>query len=60
MTDATPLPAPPLTTACRDPRSPHYTALYVHDIGLSFNDKELRREEYCISDDGSKVRQAKR
>ena len=35
-----------------DPRSPHYLeAVFHHDIGIRFNDKERNDvEEYCISE----------
>ena len=35
-----------------DPRSPHHVAaIFEHDIGIRFNDKDrLDVEEYCISE----------
>lgn len=51
MTEANSLPPLPdhLST---DPRSPHHVAaVFEHDIGIRFNDKErLDVEEYCISE----------
>lgn len=40
-----------------DPRSPHHVAaVFEHDIGILFNDKErFDVEEYCISDGWIKV-----
>ena len=40
-----------------DPRSPHYLeAVFHHDIGISFNDKERNDvEEYCISEGWIKI-----
>ena len=40
-----------------DPRSPHYdAAVFEHDIGIRFNDKERHDvEEYCISEGWIKV-----
>jgi hypothetical protein len=40
-----------------DPRSPHYLeAVFQHDIGIRFNDKERHDvEEYCISEGWIKV-----
>ena len=40
-----------------DPRSPHYfEAVFNHDIGIRFNDKERHDvEEYCISEGWIKV-----
>jgi hypothetical protein len=40
-----------------DPRSPHYMeAVFQHDIGIRFNDKERHDvEEYCISEGWIKV-----
>lgn len=59
MTD-TPLPALPdhLST---DPRSPHHVAaVFAHDIGIRFNDKDRSDvEEYCISEGWIKVPAAK-
>jgi len=44
-----------------DPRSPHHVAaVFEHDIGLRFNDKERSDvEEYCISEGWIKVPAAK-
>ena len=68
MNDATPLPAssplasqpalPPLPDHLSvDPRSPfHVAAVFEHDIGIRFNDKErVNVEEYCISEGWVKV-----
>lgn len=67
MNDATPTPASPDAPASArpelpdrlsvDPRSPHYVAaIFEHDIGVRFNDKERSDvEEYCISDGWIKV-----
>ena len=40
-----------------DPRSPHYVAaVFEHDIGIRFNDKERHDvEEYCLSESWIKV-----
>ncbi|RJG21945.1 DUF3297 family protein [Massilia cavernae] len=40
-----------------DPRSPHHVpAVFQHDVGIKFNDKELTNvEEYCISEGWIKV-----
>ena len=40
-----------------DPRSPHHAAaVFAHDIGIKFNDKErFDVEEYCISEGWVKV-----
>ena len=40
-----------------DPRSPHHLeAVFHHDIGIRFNDKERNDvEEYCISEGWIKV-----
>ena len=40
-----------------DPSSPHYVAaVFEHDIGIRFNDKERSDvEEYCISEGWIKV-----
>ena len=57
MTDATtPRPALPDHLSI-DPRSPHYApAVFEHDIGIRFNDKERHDvEEYCISEGWIKV-----
>ena len=44
-----------------DPRSPHHVAaVFAHDIGIRFNDKErVDVEEYCISEGWIKVPAAK-
>jgi hypothetical protein len=59
MTGANPLPPlPPLPDhLSTDPRSPHHVAaVFEHDIGIRFNDKErLDVEEYCISEGWIKV-----
>lgn len=40
-----------------DPRSPHHNAaVFAHDIGIRFNDKERSDvDEYCISEGWIKV-----
>lgn len=40
-----------------DPRSPHHVpAIFEHDVGIRFNDKERDDvEEYCISEGWIKV-----
>jgi len=40
-----------------DPRSPHYApAVFEHEIGIHFNDKErFDVEEYCLSEGWIKV-----
>ena len=40
-----------------DPRSPHHVAaVFEHDVGIRFNEKErLDVEEYCISEGWIKV-----
>jgi hypothetical protein len=42
---------------CADPSSPHHVAaVFAHDIGIRFNDKERADvEEYCISEGWIKV-----
>ena len=44
-----------------DPRSPHHlAAVFEHDIGIRFNDKERSDvEEYCISEGWVRVPVAK-
>ena len=44
-----------------DPRSPHHVpAVFEHEIGIRFNDKErFDVEEYCISEGWIKVPAAK-
>ena len=51
MTDAPQRPALP-DRLCTDPASPHHVpAVFEHDIGIRFNDKERHDvEEYCISE----------
>jgi hypothetical protein len=50
-----PMPLP--DRLCTNPRSPHYVAaVFEHDIGIRFNDKERSDvEEYCISEGWVKV-----
>jgi hypothetical protein len=53
-----PTPAPPLPDRLSiDTRSPHHVAaVFEHDIGIRFNDKERNDvEEYCISEGWIKV-----
>lgn len=40
-----------------DPRSPHYAAaVFEHDVGIRFNDKERTDvQEYCLSEGWIKV-----
>lgn len=40
-----------------DPRSPHYVAaVFEHDVGIRFNDKERTDvQEYCLSEGWIKV-----
>ncbi len=56
MTDTTERPALPdhLST---DERSPHHVAaIFEHDVGIRFNDKERNDvQEYCISEGWIKV-----
>ena len=56
MTDTTQHPALPDHLSA-DPRSPHHVAaVFEHDIGIRFNDKERSDvEEYCISEGWVKV-----
>ena len=56
MTDATQRPDLPDHLSI-DPRSPHFVkAVFEHDIGIRFNDKErFDVEEYCISESWIKV-----
>jgi len=56
MTDTTNRPALPDHLSV-DPRSPHHVAaVFEHDIGIRFNDKERTDvEEYCISEGWVKV-----
>lgn len=51
MTDTTPLPPLPDRLSI-DPRSPyHVPAVFEHEVGIKFNDKErMNVEEYCISE----------
>lgn len=62
ITDATPESQPMARPALpdhlsADPRSPHHVAaVFAHDIGIRFNDKERHDvEEYCISEGWVKV-----
>ena len=51
-------PRPPLPDRlCADPRSPHHVpAIFEHEIGIRFNDRERNDvEEYCISEGWVKV-----
>jgi hypothetical protein len=56
MTDAIERPALPDRLSV-DPRSPHHVAaIFEHDIGIFFNDKERSDvEEYCVSERWIKV-----
>ena len=56
MNDTTRLPPLPDRLAI-DPRSPHHVAaVFEHDIGIRWNDKERHDvEEYCISEGWIKV-----
>ncbi|MDE2417672.1 MAG: DUF3297 family protein [Burkholderiales bacterium] len=56
MTETSPRPALPDHLAI-DPRSPHHVAaVFDHDIGIRFNEKErMDVEEYCISEGWIKV-----
>jgi len=51
MTNTTERPALPDHLSI-DPRSPHHlAAVFEHDIGIRFNDKErMDVEEYCVSE----------
>jgi hypothetical protein len=51
MNDTTTLPPLPDRLSI-DPRSPfHDAAVFEHDVGIKFNDKErVNVEEYCISE----------
>ena len=51
MNDTTTLPPLPDRLSI-DPRSPfHDAAVFEHDVGIKFNDKERANvEEYCISE----------
>ena len=44
-----------------DPRSPHHVAaIFAHEVGIRFNDKERSDvEEYCISEGWIKVQAGK-
>ena len=55
-TDTSTAPALPDRLAV-DPRSPHHVrAVFEHDIGILFNDKErFDVEEYCVSEGWIKV-----
>lgn len=56
MTNTTERPALPDHLSI-DPRSPHHVAaVFEHDIGIRFNDKErMDVEEYCASEGWIKV-----
>jgi hypothetical protein len=56
MNDTTQLPPLPDRLSI-DPRSPHHVAaVFEHDVGIRFNDKErLDVDEYCISEGWIKV-----
>ena len=56
LTDTTTLPPLPDHLSI-DPRSPHHVAaVFEHDIGIRFNDKERNDvAEYCISEGWVKV-----
>ena len=56
MTNTTERPALPDHLSI-DPRSPHHVvAVFEHDIGIRFNDKERQDvEEYCVSEGWIKV-----
>ena len=56
MTSTTPQPALPDQLSI-DPDSPHYNAaVFEHDIGIRFNDKErFDVEAYCMSEGWIKV-----
>ena len=56
MTDTDNKPALPDRLSI-DPRSPHHVkAVFQHDIGIMFNDKErFDVEEYCVSEGWIKV-----
>ncbi len=60
MTNTTERPALPDHLSI-DPRSPHHVAaVFEHDIGIRFNDKErMDVEEYCVSEGWIKVPAAK-
>ena len=51
MTESAPLPSLPDRLSV-DPRSPHHVAaVFEHEIGIRFNDKERSDvEEYCIGE----------
>jgi hypothetical protein len=53
MNEVTPIPVAPLPDRLSaDPRSPHHVAaVFEHDVGIRFNEKERHDvEEYCISE----------
>ena len=56
MSEATPRPELPDHLSI-DPRSPHHVAaVFEHEIGIRFNDKERNDvEEYCVSEAWVKV-----
>ena len=55
VTDSAQIPLPDHLAV--DPRSPHHVAaVFQHDIGIRFNDKERNDvEEYCVSEGWIKV-----
>jgi hypothetical protein len=59
MTDASPATERPALPdrLSNDPRSPHYlAAVFSHEIGIRFNDKERSDvSEYCVSEGWVKV-----
>jgi hypothetical protein len=57
MTDDTPQRPTLPDHLSTDPRSPHYApAVFEHNIGIRFNDKErFDVEEYCLSEGWIKV-----
>lgn len=56
MNDTTTLPPLPDRLSI-DPRSPYYVAaVFQHEVGIKFNDKERNNvEEYCVSEGWIKV-----
>lgn len=56
-TDPVPPPPPLPDRLAADPRSRfHVAAIFQHDIGIRFNDKERKDvEEYCVSEGWVKV-----
>jgi hypothetical protein len=57
MSDENPVRPPLPDRLSVDPRSPHHVAaVFEHDIGIRFNDKQRHDvEEYCISEGWIKV-----